>query len=49
MTLNALRSMVEPIEAAGLEEGVLCWSRTRRIDSMATSVLPCREDNSAEG
>lgn len=34
--------MVEAIEAFELEQGVLFWSRTRKIASIATSVLPCR-------
>jgi len=45
MILNALRLMVEAIEAFGLEEGVRFWSRTRKRASMATSVLPFRKDN----
>jgi len=48
MILNALRLIVEAIEACGSEDGVRFWSRTRKIVSMATSVLPCRKDGSAQ-
>ena len=47
MILNALRLIVGPMGAFKLEEGVLFWLRTRKTVSMATSVLPCREDDSA--
>jgi hypothetical protein len=47
MILNALRLIVEAIEAFGLEERVRFCSRTRNTVSMATSVFPCRKDNSA--
>jgi len=47
MILNALRLMVEAIEAFGPEEGVRFWSRTRKRASMATSVLPFGKDNLA--
>lgn len=46
MILNALRLMVEAIEAFGLEEGVRFCSRTRKTVNMATSVFPCRNDSS---
>ena len=47
MILNALRLMVEAMEALGWEWLRFC-SRTRKIVSMATSVLPCRKGSSAE-
>ena len=42
MILNALRLIVEAIEAFRSEGGVRFWSRTRKIVSIATSVLPCK-------
>ena len=48
MILNALRLIVEAIEALGWEGEVLFCPRTRRMVNMATSVLPCRKGNSAE-
>jgi len=47
MILNALRLMVEAIEAPRWE-GVRFCSRTRKIVSIATSVLPWRKGNSVE-
>ena len=48
MILNALRLIVEAIEAFRSEGVVRFWSRTRKIVSMATSVLPCKEVGSAQ-
>ena len=47
MILNALRLMVEAIEAPGREGWDRFCSRTRKIVNMATSVLPYVKSNSA--
>lgn len=47
MILNALRLMVEAIEAFRLEDRDRFCSRTRKTVNMATSVLPCRKPDSA--
>ena len=48
MILNALRLIVDAIEAFRSEDEVRFCSRTRKIVSMATSVLPCKEVGSAQ-